>query len=114
MWRIYSVRNWTFILHRITGTALLVYFVAHVAAISTALVRGPAAFTAVMATFREPLYVAIELAIVGCVVFHALNGLYLIAGERGWLKAGGTALPRAAIAATLALWTVAAVLAVAR
>lgn len=86
MYRVYSIRNWIFILHRVTGTALLVYFVAHVLSISTALVAGPAAFDAVMAAFRAPLFRAVELVIVGCALVHGLNGLHIIAAERGWLR----------------------------
>ena len=86
MWRIYSIRNVMFILHRVTGAALLLYFVAHVLTISTALVAGPEAFTATMATFRHPAFRAVELAIVGCVAFHGLNGLHTIAAERGWFR----------------------------
>ena len=70
MWRVYSIRNVVFILHRVTGVALLVYFVLHVLTIST---------------FRHPAFRAVEIAIVGCVAFHGLNGLYTIAAERGWL-----------------------------
>ena len=86
MWRVYSIRNVTFILHRITGVALLVYFVLHVLTISTALLSGPEAFSATMATFRHPAFRAVEIAIVGCVVFHGFNGLHTIAAERGWLR----------------------------
>jgi succinate dehydrogenase / fumarate reductase, cytochrome b subunit len=111
MWRVYSIRNVTFILHRITGVALLVYFVLHVLTISTALISGPEAFSATMATFRHPAFRAVELAIVGCVVFHGLNGLHIIAAERGWLRPGGAAFPRATVAATLAIWTAAALVA---
>jgi succinate dehydrogenase / fumarate reductase cytochrome b subunit len=114
MWRIYSVHNWTFILHRITGTALLVYFVAHVLAISTALTAGPEAFTRVMATFRSPPFRSVELLIVGCVAFHGLNGLHMIAAERDWLRSRGAALAKASIAATLGIWAIAAVMAFAR
>jgi succinate dehydrogenase / fumarate reductase, cytochrome b subunit len=108
MWRVYSIRNVTFILHRVTGTALLVYFVAHVVTISTAMLAGPEAFSATMAALRHPAFRAVELAIVGCVVFHGLNGLNIIAAERGWMRPGGAAFPRATVAATLAIWTAAA------
>lgn len=111
MWRVYSIRNVMFILHRITGVALLVYFVLHVLTISTALLAGPEAFSATMATFRNPAFRAVEIAIVGCVVFHGLNGLHIIAAERGWLRPGGAAFPRATVAATLAIWTAAALVA---
>jgi succinate dehydrogenase / fumarate reductase cytochrome b subunit len=86
MWRIYSIRNVTFILHRVTGVALLVYFVAHVLTISTALVSGPEAFSATMAALRHPAFRVVELAIVACIAFHALNGLHIIAAERGWFR----------------------------
>lgn len=112
MWRVYSIHNVVFILHRITGVALLVYFVLHVLTISTALLSGPEAFSATMATFRHPAFRAVEIAIVGCVVFHGLNGLHIIASERGWLRPGGAAFPRAAVAVTFAIWTAAAVVAV--
>ena len=115
MYRIYSARNWTFILHRITGIALLVYFVAHVLTISTALVAGPAAFTAVMATFTHPLFRAVELVIVGCIAFHGLNGLHIIASERGWLRSRGDVIyARASVVAVLGLWALAAATAVVR
>jgi len=114
MWRIYSIRNVMFILHRITGTALLLYFVAHVLTISTALVAGPEAFTATMAAFRHPAFRAVELAIVGCIAFHGLNGLHMIAAERGWMRRDGVAFPRASVVATLAIWTAAAAVAVVR
>jgi succinate dehydrogenase / fumarate reductase cytochrome b subunit len=112
MWRVYSIRNVMFILHRITGLALLVYFVAHVLTISTALLAGPEAFSATMATFQHPAFRSLEIAIVGCVLFHGLNGLQIIAAERGWLRPGGAAFPRATVAATLAIWTAAALVAV--
>ena len=111
MWRVYSIRNVAFILHRITGIALLVYFVLHVLTISTALLAGPGAFSATMAAFRHPAFRAVEIAIVGCVVFHGLNGLHIIAAERGWLRPGGAAFPRATVATTVAIWAAAALVA---
>ena len=87
MWRVYSVHNVMFILRRLTGVALLVYFVAHVLTISTALLAGPQAFTSVMAAFREPALRWVEWAIVACIVFHALSGLHIIAAERASVRA---------------------------
>ena|SRR5665213_3908923 len=115
MYRIYSVRNWMFILHRITGTVLLVYFVAHVITISTALVAGPAVFTSVMTTFTHPVFRAVELVIAGCIVFHGLNGLHIIASERGWLRSRGDIIyARASVVAVLGIWTLAAAMVVVR
>lgn len=86
MWRVYSIHNVMFILRRLTGVALLVYFVAHVIAISTALLAGPQAFSATMAAFREPALRWVEWAIVACIAFHALSGLHLIAAERASVR----------------------------
>lgn len=86
MWRLYSIHNVTFILRRLTGVALLVYFVAHVVTISTALIAGPQAFSAVMASFREPALRWIEWAIVACIAFHAISGLHLIVAERAAVR----------------------------
>ena len=86
MWRVYSIHNLAFILRRLTGVALLLYFVAHIAAISTALLAGPQAFTTVMAAFREPALRWIEWVVVACLAFHALSGLHLIAAERASVR----------------------------
>ncbi|HXN16478.1 MAG TPA: succinate dehydrogenase, cytochrome b556 subunit [Usitatibacter sp.] len=112
MYRVYSIHNWMFILHRLTGTALLIYFIAHVLTVSTALIAGPEAFTAVMKAFRNPAFRAVELGIVGCIAFHGLNGLHIIATERGWLRERRDAYSRATVAATLGIWALAAVAAV--
>ena len=86
MWRVYSIHNVMFILRRLTGVALLLYFVAHVITISTALLAGPQAFTTVMATLREPGMRWVEWAVAACVAFHALSGLHLIAAERASVR----------------------------
>lgn len=111
--RVYSIRNWIFLLHRITGTVLLVYFVAHVLAVSTALIASPAAYASIMGAFRQPIFRAVEVAIVGCIAFHGLNGLHMIAAERGWLRPGGLQFAKVSVAATLCVWGIAAVMAVA-
>jgi succinate dehydrogenase cytochrome b556 subunit len=108
MWRVYSIHNVMFILNRVTGTALLVYLVLHVLTISTALVAGPRAFSAVMATLREPRFRAVELAIAGCVLFHGLHGLHIILSERGWVAPRSDAFAKATIALTLCAWIAAA------
>ena len=86
MWRVYSKHNVVFILRRLTGVALLFYFVALVAAISTALFAGPEVFSRVMAAFREPALRWVEWAVVACIAFHALSGLHLIAAERAAVR----------------------------
>jgi succinate dehydrogenase / fumarate reductase cytochrome b subunit len=83
MWRIYSVHNILFIFHRLTGLGLLAYLLAHVVALSSALLSGPAVFDSLMKTFAGRDFIGLELFLVACLVFHAINGVRLILVERG-------------------------------
>lgn len=62
------------VLQRATGLLLLVYLFLHVHTIHQ-LSGGPAAFNAAMATFRNPLFKVLEIALLGTVILHALNGI---------------------------------------
>jgi succinate dehydrogenase / fumarate reductase cytochrome b subunit len=62
------------VLQRATGLLLLVYLFLHVRTIHE-LSRGPAAFDAALATFRHPLFKLLEIALLGTVILHALNGI---------------------------------------
>lgn len=104
MWRIYSIHNVMFILHRLTGLALLGYLAAHIWALSTALMGGAAMFDAVMSMLSKPAFFAIELVLLGCVIFHGLNGLRLILNERGILIGRSEGFARATVALTLIVW----------
>lgn len=108
MYRIYSILNVTFILNRATGIALLVYFLLHVLAISTALIAGPESFSRVMRTFAQPGFRAVEIAIAGCALYHALNGLHIVLAERGLLPRDPR-MAKAVASITLAVWIVAGV-----
>ncbi len=59
---------------RITGLLLLVYLFLHVRTIY-ALREGPEAFDRAVGTFRSPLFKLLEIALLGVVILHALNGL---------------------------------------
>lgn len=85
MWRMYSIDGVLFVLHRITGIALFIYLLLHILSISTALLFGPEIFNKVMATFARRELLIVDLALFGSVLFHALNGLRIIAHERGYL-----------------------------
>lgn len=107
MWRIYSIHSVIFILHRVTGLALLAYLLAHIWAVSTAMLGGAAMFDAVMSVLAKPAFFAVELFLFGCVIFHALNGLRLILNERGVLLENGDRLAHATAMVTLAVWVTA-------
>lgn len=62
------------IVQRATGVLLLVYLFLHVHTIRE-LRNGPAAFNAALATFRSPMFKLLEIALLGVVILHALNGV---------------------------------------
>ena len=86
MLRIYSAKNWKFLFHRVSGLILFVYFLLHVISISTALLFGEEVFNSVMNAFKSDLFLFIETVVVICVLGHGLNGLHIIASERGWFR----------------------------
>ena len=73
-----DISMWSWVAHRITGVAVLFFLYVHV--LDTALVRvSPAAYDAVIATYKTPLVNLMEVGLVGAVLFHALNGLRVVA-----------------------------------
>lgn len=74
--------RWLYSLHRITGLALLVYFVMHIG-LTTSRAFGAASWEAAMARVSGPLFVFGEYLVFLAFVFHALNGLRLFFAELG-------------------------------
>ena len=69
---------WSWVMHRITGVLTFFFLFAHV--LDTALVRvSPQSYDSVIATYKNPLVNLLELGLVGAVLFHALNGLRIMA-----------------------------------
>lgn len=103
MWRVYSADNVLFLLHRITGVALFVYLLAHIWTVSTAMIGGPEMFDRVWGTLTAPGFLAIDVLLFGGLLFHTVNGLRLMAHERGlWLERSD-ALARLTVVGWLAL-----------
>jgi succinate dehydrogenase / fumarate reductase cytochrome b subunit len=68
---------WTWVLHRISGVAILFYLFAHVA--DQALLNvSPEAYDRVMDTYRNALVGTLEIGLAVLVIFHALNGLRIV------------------------------------
>jgi succinate dehydrogenase / fumarate reductase cytochrome b subunit len=62
------------VLHRLTGIGVLVFFVIHVA--DTMFVTyGPGLYNKVMAIYRTPLFRYGEIALAAAVLYHAINGI---------------------------------------
>jgi succinate dehydrogenase / fumarate reductase cytochrome b subunit len=69
---------WSWVAHRVTGVLVFFFLFAHV--LDTALVRvSPNAYDRVIDTYKNPVVNLMELGLVGAVLFHALNGLRIIA-----------------------------------
>jgi succinate dehydrogenase / fumarate reductase cytochrome b subunit len=68
---------WAFLLMRISGVALTVYLFLHINVLSN-LLAGPEKFNEIMETVQSPLFKFFELALLGAVLFHALNGVRIL------------------------------------
>ncbi|MDQ3416763.1 MAG: succinate dehydrogenase, cytochrome b556 subunit [Actinomycetota bacterium] len=69
---------WTWVAHRITGVMLFFFLFAHV--IDTALVNvSPEAYNTALETYKTPVVALMEVGLVAGVLFHAFNGLRVIA-----------------------------------
>lgn len=68
---------WSWVLHRITGTAIYFFLLVHI--LDTALIRvSPEAYNAVIGAYQTEIMGLGEVALVGAIGFHALNGLRII------------------------------------
>ena len=69
-----GIGQWSWALHRLTGVGVLVFLCLHI--LDTSLViLGPAHYDAIIAIYRAPLFRVMEVGLVACVLFHALNGI---------------------------------------
>lgn len=66
------------VLHRITGLALVFYITLHIWVISS-LQLGSKSFETAMAVVSAPLFRFLEVGLLFCVIYHSLNGIRLIA-----------------------------------
>lgn len=93
---------WSWVLHRITGVAIYFFLLVHI--LDTALVRvSPEAYNAVIGAYKTPIMGLGELALVGAIGFHALNGLRIILVD---FWSVGTRHHRAMFYGVLGLWAV--------
>lgn len=93
---------WSWVMHRITGVLTFFFLFAHV--LDTALVRvSPESYDTVIDTYKNPLVNLLELGLVGAVLYHALNGLRIIAIDF-WNR--GPKLQRQMLWAIVAIWVV--------
>jgi succinate dehydrogenase / fumarate reductase cytochrome b subunit len=86
----------------IPGATVFVFLFVHV--LDTALVRvSPQAYNEIVETYKTPIIGLMELGLVACVLFHALNGLRVIAIDFWWQ---GPRHQRQMLWAVAAIWLV--------
>ena len=91
---------WSWVAHRITGVLTFFFLFAHV--LDTALVRvSPESYDKVIDTYKNPFVNLMEIGLVGAVLFHALNGLRIIAID---FFSWGTKYQRALFWIVIVLW----------
>jgi succinate dehydrogenase, cytochrome b556 subunit len=93
---------WSWVAHRVTGVLIFFFLFAHV--LDTALVRvSPEAYDSVIATYKTPLVNLLEYGLVAAILYHALNGLRVIAVDF-WSK--GTRYQRQMLWTVVGIWVV--------
>ncbi|MEO6886554.1 MAG: succinate dehydrogenase, cytochrome b556 subunit [Jatrophihabitantaceae bacterium] len=93
---------WSWVAHRITGVLTFFFLFAHV--LDTALVRvSPESYDKVIDTYKNPFVNLMEIGLVGAVLYHALNGLRIMAIDF-WGK--GTRYQRQMLWAIVLVWIV--------
>jgi succinate dehydrogenase / fumarate reductase cytochrome b subunit len=69
---------WSWVAHRVTGVLIFFFLFAHV--LDTALVRvSPDSYDRIIDTYKTPVVNLMELGLTGAVLYHALNGLRVMA-----------------------------------
>jgi len=69
---------WSWVAHRVTGVLIFFFLFAHV--LDTALVRvSPDSYNKIIDTYKTPIVNLMEVGLVAAVLFHAMNGLRVMA-----------------------------------
>ena len=93
---------WSWVAHRITGVLIFFFLFAHV--LDTALVRvSKSSYNTVIDSYKNPITNFLEYGLTAAIVFHAFNGLRIIAVDF-WAK--GPRYQRQLMIGVLVLWVV--------
>lgn len=77
-----GVGMWAFVLHRLTGLALIFYLLMHIMVISTSL-HGAKAFNNLLAVLTSPPFIVADLGLLAAILFHGLNGFRILLFDLG-------------------------------
>jgi succinate dehydrogenase / fumarate reductase, cytochrome b subunit len=93
---------WSWVAHRVTGVLIFFFLFVHV--LDTALVRvSPEAYDETVAVYKTPLLALMEYGLVAAVLFHALNGLRVVAVDF-WSK--GATYQKQMLYTVMGIWIV--------
>ncbi|MDD4857375.1 MAG: succinate dehydrogenase, cytochrome b556 subunit [Candidatus Krumholzibacteria bacterium] len=95
------------ILHRLAGLALILYLLVHIWVIHH-LIGGQQSFDKIMEFFNNPLAKALEIGLVGVILYHLWNGLRVTLIDMGVMVERQKALFAAAVVVWLVTWGVVA------
>ncbi len=76
-WHLGSI---AWILHRITGLLLVFYLLLHIWVIHH-ITSGPEGFNKVMSVVQKPIFLLLEIGLLGTVLYHAFNGVRIMIVE---------------------------------
>ncbi len=71
------IGSWAWILHRLSGLALIFYLTLHIWVINS-LTYGPEAFDKVMNFLASPLFKLLEVGLWAVILYHAFNGVRVV------------------------------------
>ena len=72
-----GVGQWSWILHRVTGVAVLLFLFTHI--LDTALIMvGPLWYNRIIAIYRMSIFGLMEIGLFAAVLYHAVNGVRII------------------------------------
>ena len=71
------IGSWAWILHRLSGLALIFYLTLHIWVINT-LTMGPEKFNSVTQFLSSPLFKLLEVGLWGVILYHAFNGIRVV------------------------------------
>jgi succinate dehydrogenase / fumarate reductase cytochrome b subunit len=79
----YSIERYLYVFHRVSGLGLILYLLLHIIETGQR-IGGPVQWAALMALFDTLIFRILEYVVFIGFVFHALNGLRLLATELGF------------------------------
>ena len=80
----YKLERYLYILHRVTGVGLLLFFLIHLVETTVFRIQGQDVWEATMTLLQQPWFEVGLYLVVVAFVFHAFNGLRLVFQELGF------------------------------